>query len=73
MTEVKQLLANKDNESPEKIRQETANLQQQSLKLFEMAYKKVSMGSPPPHSSSAHANDSSVIESTLWYLHFACD
>jgi molecular chaperone DnaK len=40
--EVRQLLANKDKENPEKIRQETTALQQQSLKLFEMAYKKVS-------------------------------
>lgn len=41
MARVKQILANKDNEAPEKIREETSQLQQASLKLFEMAYKKM--------------------------------
>lgn len=41
INEVRQLLANKDREAPEKIREETSALQQQSLKLFEMAYKKM--------------------------------
>lgn len=43
---VKQILANKENEAPEKIRQQTSELQQASLKLFEMAYKKVSYSKP---------------------------
>ena len=38
---VKKLLANKDNETPENIKKVTNELQQGSLKLFEMAYKKV--------------------------------
>lgn len=38
---VKQVLANKDNETPENIKKVTSDLQQGSLKLFEMAYKKV--------------------------------
>lgn len=41
LADVKALLANKENEAPEKLRQEISELQQQSLKLFEMAYKKV--------------------------------
>ncbi|KAK7109504.1 stress-70 protein, mitochondrial-like [Littorina saxatilis] len=41
LADVKALLANKENEAPEKLRQEISELQQQSLKLFEMAYKKM--------------------------------
>ena len=37
----RQVLANKDNETPEKIKEVCNDLQQSSLKLFEMAYKKV--------------------------------
>lgn len=35
------MLANKDAIEPEEIRKSTSALQQASLKLFEMAYKKV--------------------------------
>ncbi|XP_026480407.1 heat shock 70 kDa protein cognate 5 [Ctenocephalides felis] len=38
---VREMLANKDNVDPEEIRKTTSSLQQQSLKLFEMAYKKM--------------------------------
>ena len=38
---VREKLANKDNESAENIKSVTNTLQQASLKLFEMAYKKV--------------------------------
>ncbi len=38
---VRNLIANKDNETAETIRAATQELQQASLKLFEMAYKKV--------------------------------
>jgi len=38
---VRTTLNNKDNETPESIRVATTELQQASLKLFEMAYKKV--------------------------------
>lgn len=41
ITKVKELLANKDAVDPEEIRKATSTLQQSSLKLFEMAYKKV--------------------------------
>lgn len=35
------MLANKDEADPEEVRKATSTLQQSSLKLFEMAYKKV--------------------------------
>merc|ERR1712168_1581886 len=41
IAEVREVLANKENESPEKLKEVTNNLQQQSLKLFEIAYKKM--------------------------------
>ena len=41
LTKVKELLANKDSADPEEIKKEVGELQQASLKLFEMAYKKV--------------------------------
>ena len=42
IAKTREVLANKDNETPEKIKEVTHDLQQASLKLFEMAYKKVS-------------------------------
>lgn len=36
------MLSNRDNETVESIKKATSDLQQASLKLFEMAYKKVS-------------------------------
>lgn len=39
--ELKQLLANKDNETTANIREAIGSLQQQSLKLFEAVYKKM--------------------------------
>ena len=42
ITKVRTLISNKDTESAESIRTATSDLQQASLKLFEMAYKKVS-------------------------------
>uniref|UniRef100_A0A8C4HGB4 Stress-70 protein, mitochondrial n=1 Tax=Dicentrarchus labrax TaxID=13489 RepID=A0A8C4HGB4_DICLA len=41
ISKVKDLLANKDSETGENIKQAATTLQQASLKLFEMAYKKV--------------------------------
>lgn len=38
---VRNVIANKEGKTPEEIRQQTSDLQQASLKLFEMAYKKV--------------------------------
>lgn len=42
IAEVRNLLANKDTANPEDLRAATTKLQQSSLKLFEMAYKKMS-------------------------------
>lgn len=39
---MREILANKDEADPEEIRKTVGALQQSSLKLFEMAYKKVS-------------------------------
>ncbi|KAF7285838.1 hypothetical protein GWI33_009811 [Rhynchophorus ferrugineus] len=41
ITKVKELLTKKDEADPEEIRKATTALQQSSLKLFEMAYKKM--------------------------------
>lgn len=41
IAKVKDMLAKKDETDPEEIRKVTNTLQQSSLKLFEMAYKKV--------------------------------
>lgn len=41
IAKVREVLARKDQETPETIRQSFSELQQKSLKLFEMAYKKV--------------------------------
>lgn len=41
MQGVRDLLAKKDDSDPEEIRKATGNLQQASLKLFEMAYRKM--------------------------------
>ena len=42
LKKVKDALADKDNKTAEEIKSSTSELQQASLKLFEMAYKKVS-------------------------------
>jgi len=41
IAKVRDVLINKDEQSPETIRTATSELQQASLKLFEIAYKKV--------------------------------
>lgn len=41
IAKVREMLAKKDDLDPEEIRKTTSTLQQSSLKLFEMAYKKV--------------------------------
>ncbi len=40
---VRTVLANKDNETPENISKAAGEMQKASLKLFEMAYKKVNI------------------------------
>ena len=51
---VRQKLSNKDNETQESLKAATDKLQKASLKLFEMAYKKVRSNS---------ANGQSLLES----------
>jgi len=41
ISKVRTMLTNRDNETVESIKKATSDLQQASLKLFEMAYKKV--------------------------------
>jgi len=41
ISQVREVMSKKDDTSPEEIRKLTSSLQQASLKLFEMAYKKV--------------------------------
>jgi len=41
IAQVREVVSKKDDTSPEEIRKLTSSLQQASLKLFEMAYKKV--------------------------------
>lgn len=50
IAKMRELLARKDSETGENIRQAATSLQQASLKLFEMAYKKVGPG--PVHFQS---------------------
>lgn len=47
IAKMRELLARKDTETGENIRQAATSLQQASLKLFEMAYKKVGSRSLP--------------------------
>lgn len=41
LSKLRQMLADKDNHSPEEIKKASGDFQKDSLKLFEMAYKKV--------------------------------
>nr|XP_006820720.1 PREDICTED: stress-70 protein, mitochondrial-like isoform X2 [Saccoglossus kowalevskii] len=65
ITKVKEILAKKDEEAPENITSAVNNLQQASLKLFEVAYKKMaqekdqSSGSSDSSSTDASSNASS--------------
>merc|ERR1719290_709227 len=53
ITEVRQKLENKDNMDPEDIKKTVSDLQQSSLKLFEMAYKKMAADKDSSSSSSS--------------------
>lgn len=59
MTVVRNLLADKENADPEEIRKTTAALQQSSLKLFEMAYKKMAADREGGNTSSSSSSNSS--------------
>nr|AVA07270.1 heat shock protein 70 cognate [Frankliniella occidentalis]AVM40931.1 heat shock cognate protein 70 [Frankliniella occidentalis] len=62
ITSVRDLLANKEDSDPEEIRKATGNLQQASLKLFEMAYKK--MAAERDSGSKSEGSSESSSEST---------
>ena len=57
---VREMLVNKDSKTPEEIKKTTKDLQQASLKLFEMAYKKMAADreSSGGSSSSSSSGDS---------------
>merc|ERR1719273_65103 len=58
ITEVREALTNKDSMDPEEIKKTVNDLQQSSLKLFEMAYKKMaSERSGPSDSSSGESTE----------------
>lgn len=62
IAEVRTLLANKETANPEDLRAATQKLQQSSLKLFEMAYKKMSAereGGSSSNTSSTSTDESS--------------
>lgn len=62
IAQVREMLANKDSKSPEDIKKATNDLQQASLKLFEMAYKKMAAerdSSSGGSSSSSNSGDNS--------------
>lgn len=60
ISKVKELLANKDNTDPEEIKKATSTLQQASLKLFELAYKKMASERESTSSSSSQPTDDST-------------
>lgn len=64
ITKVKEVLGNKENETPENIKQVTNDLQQSSLKLFEMAYKKMAAEREGSQSSSSSSDSSESTDST---------
>jgi len=60
ITEVRDKLANKDEMDPEEIKSTVSDLQQSSLKLFEIAYKKMAQDR---NEGSGSSSDSSSSES----------
>lgn len=59
IVKVRDMLANKDNMDPEEIRKSTSSLQQASLKLFEMAYKKMAADREGSSGASSQSTESS--------------
>jgi len=58
ITTLKQTIADKDSKTPEEIKNDTNDLQQASLKLFEMAYKKMAADRSGDSGSSGASEDS---------------
>lgn len=63
ITKVRELLSRKDSETAETIKKATQDLQQASLKLFEMAYKKMASEREGSSGSSGQTSDSSSTDS----------
>ncbi|KAL5016558.1 hypothetical protein ScPMuIL_006147 [Solemya velum] len=61
--QVRQILANKETESSEDIRKATSDLQQASLKLFEIAYKKMASEREGASSSQQTSSESDSTKS----------
>lgn len=59
ITEVREIIAKKDEKDPEEIRKAYSTLQQASLKLFEMAYKKMASERESASGSSSTSSESS--------------
>lgn len=59
ISKTKEVLANKDNVTPEAIKDSMNELQQASLKLFETAYKKMAAEREGNNASSTSSNDQS--------------
>merc|ERR1712061_763189 len=59
ITEVREALTNKDSMDPEEIKKTVNDLQQSSLKLFEMAYKKMASERSGSSDSSSGSSESS--------------
>jgi molecular chaperone DnaK len=57
ISKVRNILANKDNETSENIKTATSELQQASLKLFEMAYKKMASEREGASSTSSESTE----------------
>uniref|UniRef100_A0A914W249 Uncharacterized protein n=1 Tax=Plectus sambesii TaxID=2011161 RepID=A0A914W249_9BILA len=53
---VREKLANKENESAQALREAVSQMQQQSLKLFEAAYKKMAASNSPGAGTSSSSN-----------------
>ncbi|KAJ6624103.1 Heat shock 70 kDa protein cognate 5 [Pseudolycoriella hygida] len=62
ISKVREVLANKDAVDPEEIRKVTNTLQQSSLKLFEMAYKKMAAERESSNTDQSKTDDSSSSE-----------
>lgn len=60
INKVRELLGKKDDTDPEEIRKATTTLQQSSLKLFEMAYKKMAAERESSSSSSSQQQEQST-------------
>merc|ERR1712117_427698 len=57
IAEVRKVLENRDEETPEKIKATVSELQQSSLKLFEMAYKKMAADKDSGSSSDSSSSE----------------